>query len=214
MVVDQFHPPKWRSVNLSGNVGESQNQPQGGSLPSLIAGPTDAIAEHAQSETSANPAADLHNRSLVAETTQIVQAFPALTGTMIARRADALGHIKRIAIRLEPERLDRAAKLPPKCPGRDMHILLIRHFAETSEYPDAAPTDDLNDGIPLMGRIQPTPGFAPRDKPSSDSVESRYAATQERNESVIDRARAWKSSALSASWAKTHAEADAGRSGN
>ena len=135
MVETGFKPSKNRKLGEMLTAGEAKNQPKALALPTIVVGEHGPISEHARAASCVNPKADLINRAARPLAQRVAHFCVCAPGRIIERRRDATGYIKSIDCKSEPDRLKRAAPLPPKIPTRNLRPPADFIHREIAQFP-------------------------------------------------------------------------------
>ena len=168
------------------------------------------MAAHVAHASHINPAKILLDRAIPTWARRVGKACttpPAL----IRRRLDSTKFLADMAEKLKPANEAWVQRLSSHNPSRALNFSLIKLLIDHLDYPDRSLVEDLANGMPLVGDVQPTNVFPKRERPMRADYQAWKDGLPERNRLMVQRV--IKSADTEESrlcWEKTVKEAAAG----
>ena len=119
---DVCAPSRKRALECAAQHSAAGLQPIGAALPTHVPGDPQSKSAHLAAALSINPPRALLDLAVPVSTRAIIEACAATPDAVPVKRAGARTFLNDCAGNLEDNRMERASKLPPDSPSKNIHF--------------------------------------------------------------------------------------------
>ena len=194
------------------DAGDSQPQPDGKALPSLLPAGLPSPDAHVAAALRCDPFSILLEAATSVRAKLVATRCVNSPGAVVAQRAHSLRTMADLSDRLHPLREKWVGRTPPKSPAVGINFPLVEMMISTFEYEDGKLVDELCFGMPIAGRVKASGVLTRRGKDAASSVEVWRKSIPARNAANVERVKRSRGPGESvACWGKTLKEIERGR---